>query len=488
MNIPAAQWKSDQMVGDARLVFVTPETLFTKHFQAYLDILYSQALLDRIVIDECHTILEGNLGFRPKLRELGLLGRRDVQLVFLTATLPVTEESRFFKLIYSSPEAAKFIRLPTTQPNISYSVRTFGLEGANDIATLKVIAVREVVDQVLARHGGASKAIVYCSTRSETRSLVDGLGCDAYYSDIGTDAEKASRLRSWMHDPRPEMYQNGRVIVATNALGLGINIPDIRLVLHLDMPRRIGDYGQQSGRAGRDGLPSEAVILRPERPRQRQLSDQMGADTKLDPSCREFLRGGQCRRVALDRALDGRQDRQACEDGEERCDFCRANLPASTDTPPGPTSSGQEDCETQDLRLRQLTTSLVRSTVSWQAREDKAELDIFRSLLSSELRKGCLFCRLLQVEVSDHVPLACTYVKKSARDDLKACFRQVNSLQHYFKQKKVIAKYGACFSCFVPQELCNTWEEDLDGNWERVPGQICHFRGIILSAFIIAFQ
>jgi superfamily II DNA helicase RecQ len=511
MNIPAAQWKSDQIVGDARLVFVTPETLFTKHFQTYLDILYSQALLDRIVIDECHTILEGSLDFRPRLSELGLLGRRDVQVVFLTATLPVAEESRFFKLIYSSPEAATFIRLPTTRANVGYTVRTFSLEeGTDDIAACKAAAVREVVDRVLVRYGGASKAIVYCSTRSETQSLADGLGCDAYYSDIGTDAEKARRLRSWMHDSRPGMYQNGRVIVATNALGLGINVPDIRLVLHLEMPRRIGDYGQQSGRAGRDGLPSEAVILRLEQRRRQQPgqgrgpgpgqpSDQISVDVKLDPSCRDFLRGGQCRRVALDRALDGRQDRQACEDGEERCDFCRSDLPASSaegmsghPTSSSSSSSGQgrgeEDSETRALRLRQLTTSLVRSTVSRQARDDQAEFDTFRALLSSELNKGCLFCRLLRVKASDHVPLACTHIKKGGREDVRLCFRQVSSLQHYYKRKKVVARYGACFSCFVPQELCNTWEEDLDGNWERVPGQACHFRGIILSAFTVAFQ
>uniref|UniRef100_A0A4E9DLA7 Helicase ATP-binding domain-containing protein n=1 Tax=Gibberella zeae TaxID=5518 RepID=A0A4E9DLA7_GIBZA len=73
MNIPTAQWRSDQIVGDARLVFVTPETVFTKHFQGYLDTLQSQAQLDRIVIDECHTILEGNLAFWPKLRELSHL-------------------------------------------------------------------------------------------------------------------------------------------------------------------------------------------------------------------------------------------------------------------------------------------------------------------------------------------------------------------------------------------------------------------------------
>ena len=89
MNIPTAQWRSDQIVGHARLVFVTPETLFTKHFQGYLDALQSQAQLDRIVIDECHTILEGNLAFRPKLRELGRLAQRGIQMVYLSLIVMV---------------------------------------------------------------------------------------------------------------------------------------------------------------------------------------------------------------------------------------------------------------------------------------------------------------------------------------------------------------------------------------------------------------
>ncbi|KAM0079585.1 hypothetical protein ACKRZS_008275, partial [Fusarium odoratissimum] len=121
--------------------------------------------------------------------------------------------------------------------------------------------------------------------------MAEALGCEAYYSDVGTEDDKARRLRDWMHGTyREDAYQTGRVIVATNALGLGIDIPDIRLIVHLEMPRRIGDYGQQSGRAGRDGLPSQALVLRA----RRGPSDQMTADKLLDASCREFLSSTQC--------------------------------------------------------------------------------------------------------------------------------------------------------------------------------------------------
>jgi superfamily II DNA helicase RecQ len=242
-------------------------------------------------------------------------------MVYLTATLPIAEEAEFFSLIYSTPKSTTFFRFPTTRPNIRYRVSSFDIQGVDDIAAVVTTTVRQSSDQMLARYANTAKAIIYCQTKKATQALAEALGCDAYYSDVGTEDEKARRLRDWMSGKHREgVYKNGRVIVATNALGLGIDIPDIRVIVHLEMPRRIGDYGQQSGRAGRDGLPSEALVLRA----RRGVSDQMKTNGPLDASCREFLSNTQCRRISLDRGLDGRQDRLACEEGEEKCDFCQS--------------------------------------------------------------------------------------------------------------------------------------------------------------------
>lgn len=489
MNIPTAQWRSDQIVGHARLVFVTPETLFTKHFQGYLDALQSQAQLDRIVIDECHTILEGTLAFRPKLRELGRLAQRGIQMVYLTATLPIAEEAEFFSLIYSTPKSATFFRFPTTRRNIRYSMSSFNIQGVDDTAAVAVAAVRDSIDQILTRYASTAKVIVYCQTKKATQAMAEALGCEAYYSDVGTEDDKARRLRDWMHGIyREDVYQNGRVIVATNALGLGIDIPDIRLIVHLEMPRRIGDYGQQSGRAGRDGLPSQALVLRA----RRGPSDQMMADKLLDASCREFLSSTQCRRIALDRGLDGRQDRVICEEGEEKCDFCQSTDFSSQIQSPqlddDNDSEEYEDEETRDVRLRQEATSLVRHTVSAQARQQKSTFDQFRDLLQRQLQQGCIFCRLLEARPSDHIPTRCPKAPKCKKVKVQQSYYQAIFLQSYYSRDKTVADFGACFRCLVPQEICIRWDEDLDSNWYLTKGTGCQFYGIVLSVFSIAFH
>ena len=410
-------------------------------------------------------------------------------MVYLTATLPIAEEAEFFRLIYSTLKTATFFRFPTTRPNIRYSVSSFDIQGVDDTAAVTASAVRESIDQMLARYESTAKVIIYCQTKEATHALAEALGCKAYYSDVSTEDDKARRLRDWMHGTyREDAYQNGRVIVATNALGLGIDIPDIRLIVHLEMPRRIGDYGQQSGRAGRDGLPSQALVLRA----RRGPSDQTRADKLLDASCREFLSSTQCRRISLDRGLDGRQDRVMCEEGEEKCDFCRStdflDQTQSSQLDDNNSNEEHEDEETRDVRLRQDAAGLVRHTVSVQARQQKSAFDRFRDLLQTQLQQGCIFCRLLDARPSDHVPTRCPHAPKCKKVKVQQSYYQAIFLQSYYSREKTVADYGACFCCLVPQEICIRWDEDLDGNWYLTKGTGCQFRGVVLSIFTIAFH
>jgi superfamily II DNA helicase RecQ len=134
---------------------------------------------------------------------------------------------------------------------------------------------------------------------------------------VGSRSEKSKLVRQLTEGLQ-------QVFTATNALGLGVDAPTIRVVIHAGTVRRLREYAQESGRAGRDGLKSEAIILRG------VSYDRWGKVQEGEPhgdvedEMREFITTEGCRRVVLDRAMDRRRDRDSCEQGEERCNRCKA--------------------------------------------------------------------------------------------------------------------------------------------------------------------
>ena len=167
------------------------------------------------------------------------------------------------------------------------------------------------------------KIVIYGNSVAKVKKLAEELGCNAYFHDA---VGKASMLADFMAGKQ-------RVIVATSALGMGVDIPDIRCIIHIDWPRTILDYAQESGRAGRDGLRSEAIIIGQERDERACDDKQTKAEQQL---VQLYVEGEECttrcRRRVLDAYLDGREGREGCEEGEERCDVCRT-----------PDEEGEED-------------------------------------------------------------------------------------------------------------------------------------------------
>lgn len=115
-----------------------------------------------------------------------------------------------------------------------------------------------------------------------------------------------------------------QVFTATNALGLGVDAPTIRAVIHVRVVRKIRDYAQESGRAGRDSNASEAIILRGVGYDRAGNIKEGNLRLDIDDEIREFITTSGCIRVVLDQVIDGRLDRVGCEFGEEKCDRCRA--------------------------------------------------------------------------------------------------------------------------------------------------------------------
>ncbi len=234
-----ARWRGLHR-GEYRLLYVAPERLM-------LDTFLERTLnwnIAQIAIDEAHCISEWGHDFRPEYRELKKLRTHfpDVPVIALTAT--ATERVRVdivkqLKLREPRCYVASFNR-----PNLSY----------------RVVPKSAPYEQLLAfiRSRPNESGIVYCASRKSTDSLArnlneDGLSAKPYHAGL-TAAERTKNQELFLRD-------DVRVITATIAFGMGINKPNVRFVLHYDLPKNLESYYQETGRAGRDGLPSECVLL-----------------------------------------------------------------------------------------------------------------------------------------------------------------------------------------------------------------------------------
>jgi superfamily II DNA helicase RecQ len=309
-HIECVQWDSRRPHETASIVLVTPESAVTKTFSTYINRLRSTYQLDRVVMDESHVVLDSGPEFRPKLRTLGAeMIQMGTQLIFLTATLPPRDEEEFFHAMNIPKESVYMFRAATARPNIRYQVHEVGEQPI-------IEAICRLVKEKLEQYPAPGKIIVYGGSVDQTQDIGEALECPVYHRNVDDRAGKTRRMKELMEG-------KSRVISATNALGLGVDLPDVRLVIHAGKPRKLRDYAQESGRAGRDRQSSEAIIVCCSAENQmighnpRSWAKSEGED--ID----DFMAGYNCRRVIMDRVMDGRIDRMECEDGEEQCDVCQ---------------------------------------------------------------------------------------------------------------------------------------------------------------------
>ena len=301
----AAAVERGLLAGDLDLLYVAPERLLTERFLSLLD----RARVALFAIDEAHCVSQWGHDFRPEYRALNLLHERwpAVPRIALTATAdPPTRREIAERLDLVD---ARWFVTSFDRPNIRYTV------------VQKDEPRRQLLD-FLGDHAGEA-GIVYCLSRrkvDETAEFLQRHGFAALPYHAGMDA--AAR----MANQRRFLREDGVVMVATIAFGMGIDKPDVRFVAHMDLPKSIEGYYQETGRAGRDGAPAQAwlcyglgdvvqlrrMIESGEASEERRWLERRKLDTLLG-----YCESARCRRQTLLAAFG-----EALPDACGNCDTC----------------------------------------------------------------------------------------------------------------------------------------------------------------------
>ena len=290
------------LAGQLTLLYAAPERVATPRFLGLLDTLHAHGQLSLFAIDEAHCVSQWGHDFRPEYRQLTVLHQRwpSVPRIALTATADATTRADIVERLQLQ-DARQFVS-SFDRPNIAYTIVD------------KKDPARQLLQFIEDEHPGEA-GIVYCQSRRRVEELATLLctkGLDALPYHAGLPADERR------HNQDRFLREDGVVMVATIAFGMGIDKPDVRFVAHVDLPKNIEGYYQETGRAGRDGLPADAWMAYglQDVVNQRRMID----DSPAGDDFKQVMRGKLDALLALAEATDCRRERLLAYFGERMAD------------------------------------------------------------------------------------------------------------------------------------------------------------------------
>ncbi len=307
----------EMMSGRLTLLYAAPERVNNARFQAQLGSLYERGLLSLFAIDEAHCVSQWGHDFRNDYLQLSVLHERFPQVPRIALTATADDITRADIIQRLQLEEARVFIASFDRPNIRYLI-------------VEKDKPREQLLRFIQEEHDKDAGVVYCQSRKKVEETAEALraaGVNALPYHAGLDADVRRR-----HQDR-FLREDGLVMVATIAFGMGIDKPDVRFVAHLDLPKNIEGYYQETGRAGRDGAPAQAWMAYglADVVNQRRMID----ESPSDEAFKQGQRGKLDALLALAEAIDCRRQRLLAYFGESsqpcgNCDNC-LNPPATWD-------------------------------------------------------------------------------------------------------------------------------------------------------------